>query len=591
MASKQTTQTVRVGVEFVQATNSYEKMIKEIQAAFKNIDLGSSVGKSLETTVRNMGEKLQRAKSLIAGGVDSEITTKEMNKFMSMLEQMATLANKAQYSLGNIRVDNFKLDANEVARLKQARTEVQKLATQIENTRNKNVSVGSLIGNESDDNKKALRNAGVKNTDTIAAALETTKNKYETLKTAAESTAQALAKVNQQLTDAKNKSAALEAQSPESIIANMRATSTNQKYRLSRAIADNNLTSGAGLGYADNISGFMSETVDKAFKRDANGAITDKLISGGKDILSAYLSQLGLTDAQIQSITDNAKGRYQRLINELSKIFQDGKIGQVLVAESDKQEKRAVSTWKGQVTRAQNQIAALTPQQQAAETANTAAQTELQAVQTAFQVLSEKYNQLEDIVKQLQIQLNTAQGKLDTTEADIKNRHKIEVSDFGGQARGINRGAQGASDAEKARLAEEARQQALQEQAERETEQFQQRLQNSLKQWMGVTQIVNIVRNGIRNAYQDIQNLDKAITNIAVVTDMSISDLWGKIDEYMSIAQQYGVTTQGVYEVSQLYYQQGLATAEVMELTTETLKMARISGMNYADAADAMTVA
>ena len=45
MASKQTTQTVRVGVEFVQATNSYEKMIKEIQAAFKNIDLGSSVGK------------------------------------------------------------------------------------------------------------------------------------------------------------------------------------------------------------------------------------------------------------------------------------------------------------------------------------------------------------------------------------------------------------------------------------------------------------------------------------------------------------------------------------------------------------------
>jgi len=72
----------------------------------------------------------------------------------------------------------------------------------------------------------------------------------------------------------------------------------------------------------------------------------------------------------------------------------------------------------------------------------------------------------------------------------------------------------------------------------------------SLKQWMGFSQIINIVRNGIRNAYQDIQNLDKAMTNIAVVTDMSVSDLWGKINEYMSIAQQYGVTTQGVYEVS-----------------------------------------
>ena len=72
----------------------------------------------------------------------------------------------------------------------------------------------------------------------------------------------------------------------------------------------------------------------------------------------------------------------------------------------------------------------------------------------------------------------------------------------------------------------------------------------SLKRWMGLTQIINIIRNGIRNAYRDIQNLDKAMTNIAVVTDMSVSDLWGKINEYMSIAQQYGVTTQGVYEVS-----------------------------------------
>ena len=34
-----------------------------------------------------------------------------------------------------------------------------------------------------------------------------------------------------------------------------------------------------------------------------------------------------------------------------------------------------------------------------------------------------------------------------------------------------------------------------------------------------------------------------------------------------------------------------LATADVMELTTETLKMARIAGMGYSEAADAMTVA
>jgi hypothetical protein len=45
-----------------------------------------------------------------------------------------------------------------------------------------------------------------------------------------------------------------------------------------------------------------------------------------------------------------------------------------------------------------------------------------------------------------------------------------------------------------------------------------------------------MVKDGIRQAYQDIQGLDKAMTNIAVVTDMSVGDLWGKINEYMSVA-------------------------------------------------------
>jgi TP901 family phage tail tape measure protein len=129
------------------------------------------------------------------------------------------------------------------------------------------------------------------------------------------------------------------------------------------------------------------------------------------------------------------------------------------------------------------------------------------------------------------------------------------------------------------------------ERAAREAEVFKANLKASIKHWMGTQQIISLVKQGIRQAYQDIQNLDKAMTNIAVVTDFNVSDLWGKINEYMAIAKQYGVTTQGVYEVSQLYFQQGLGEADTMALTTETLKMARIAGMEYKDAADGMTVA
>ena len=108
---------------------------------------------------------------------------------------------------------------------------------------------------------------------------------------------------------------------------------------------------------------------------------------------------------------------------------------------------------------------------------------------------------------------------------------------------------------------------------------------------MGAREIISQIKQGVREAYNDVKNLDAAMTNIAVVTDFSVSDLWGQINDYMAIAKQYGVTTQGVYEVTQLYYQQGLGTADVMAATTETLKMARIAGISYSDAADGMTVA
>lgn len=127
--------------------------------------------------------------------------------------------------------------------------------------------------------------------------------------------------------------------------------------------------------------------------------------------------------------------------------------------------------------------------------------------------------------------------------------------------------------------------------AQMESDRFKRQLQFSVRQWMSAREGINLVKKGIRSAYNDIKSLDKAMTNIAVVTDFSTEDLWGQINDYMAIAKQYGVTTQGVYEVTQLFFQQGLGTSDTMAATVETLKMARIAGISYTDAADGMTVA
>lgn len=116
-------------------------------------------------------------------------------------------------------------------------------------------------------------------------------------------------------------------------------------------------------------------------------------------------------------------------------------------------------------------------------------------------------------------------------------------------------------------------------------------IQNTVKHWFGFYQILNMTRSAVRSMVSNVRELDKVITDIAVVTDMTQKDLWAQMDSYSSLAQQYGTTIKGVYEVSQLYYQQGLQTNEVMKLTEQTLVMAKVSGLDYAKATDYMTVA
>lgn len=116
-------------------------------------------------------------------------------------------------------------------------------------------------------------------------------------------------------------------------------------------------------------------------------------------------------------------------------------------------------------------------------------------------------------------------------------------------------------------------------------------LKHRIGYFFSLTNSVNLFQRGIRSALTVVKDLDKAMTETAVVTDFSIGDMWSKLPEYTKMANELGVATQGVYEASTLYYQQGLQTEEVMALTTETLKMARIAGLECADATNLMTAA
>ena len=116
-----------------------------------------------------------------------------------------------------------------------------------------------------------------------------------------------------------------------------------------------------------------------------------------------------------------------------------------------------------------------------------------------------------------------------------------------------------------------------------------QAVKSRIQYFFGLSNAINLVKRAIRGAFDTIKELDKAMTETTVVTDFSVSDMWAQLPEYTKRANELGVTTLAAYEAATLYYQQGLKTNEVNALSVETLKMARIAGLDAAEATDRMT--
>lgn len=116
-------------------------------------------------------------------------------------------------------------------------------------------------------------------------------------------------------------------------------------------------------------------------------------------------------------------------------------------------------------------------------------------------------------------------------------------------------------------------------------------LRRSVVNFFGIQNVIQLFKQAVNEAYDSVKELDAAMTETAVVTDFSVGDMWEQLPEYAKMANDLGTTTLGAYETATLFYQQGLETNEVMEVSVETMKMARIAGMDYVEATNMMTAA
>lgn len=116
-------------------------------------------------------------------------------------------------------------------------------------------------------------------------------------------------------------------------------------------------------------------------------------------------------------------------------------------------------------------------------------------------------------------------------------------------------------------------------------------LKNQVFQFFSVTNAIQLFKRTVQSAINTVKELDAVMTETAVVTDFSVGDMWEKLPEYASHANALGASIKDLYSATTLYYQQGLQTEAAMSVGIETMKMARIAGMDAANATEAMTAA
>ena len=103
--------------------------------------------------------------------------------------------------------------------------------------------------------------------------------------------------------------------------------------------------------------------------------------------------------------------------------------------------------------------------------------------------------------------------------------------------------------------------------------------------------ILKSVKKAVREAVQTVQELDKYLTEQAMVTGMSREQTYGLVKSYQELALQCGATTKEIAQVSTEYMKQGKTIQESLVLTEAAVKAAKVARVSVGDSVNYLTTA
>lgn len=117
---------------------------------------------------------------------------------------------------------------------------------------------------------------------------------------------------------------------------------------------------------------------------------------------------------------------------------------------------------------------------------------------------------------------------------------------------------------------------------------FKKTLANTVK-WQISSNITHGIMGELQTAYYYAKDLDRALTDIKIVTEDSAGSMASFAEKANKAAQALSTTTKDYAQASLIYYQQGLNDKEVEARTAVTIKMANAAGESASKVSDQLT--
>jgi TP901 family phage tail tape measure protein len=102
---------------------------------------------------------------------------------------------------------------------------------------------------------------------------------------------------------------------------------------------------------------------------------------------------------------------------------------------------------------------------------------------------------------------------------------------------------------------------------------------------------INAVKRLMRESVQVVKELDKAMTDAAIVTDMNRQEAWKLLGTYQDLAKTTGLAVAEISGVVVEFLKQGRTLKEALELAEVAAKAAKVAGISANDAVNYLTAA